>query len=222
MLRAIAEQPERRDQIEQQGAQDIAQLVDDLAFIRTANKGGEFMAEENKARVKRIAQMSWLDAEGKLQPLLTEDEVYNLCIERGTLTHEERQIINNHMKVTIEMLESLPFPRKLRRVPEYAGGHHEKMDGTGFPRGLTREQMSWPARMMAIADIFEALTAKDRPYKDPMKISQALSILKKMRDSDHIDPDLYELFVRQRVWEQYAKQVLDAAQLDVDDPSSYY
>ena len=222
MLRAIAEQPERRQHIEQQGNEEIEQLADDLAFVRTANKGGEFMAEENKARIKRIAQLSWLDAEGKVRPLLTEDEVYNLCIERGTLTHEERQIINNHMKVTIEMLESLPFPRKLRRVPEYAGGHHEKMDGTGFPRGLTRDQMSWPARMMAVADIFEALTAKDRPYKDPMKISQALSILKKMRDGDHIDPDIYELFVRQRVWEQYAKQVLDTAQLDVDDPSAYY
>jgi HD-GYP domain-containing protein (c-di-GMP phosphodiesterase class II) len=126
------------------------------------------------------------------------------------------------MQVTIDMLESLPFPRKLRRVPEYAGGHHEKMDGSGFPRGLTRQQMSLPARMMAIADIFEALTAKDRPYKDPMKISQALSILKKMREGDHIDPDLYELFLRQRVWEKYAKQVLDDEQLDVTDPSPYF
>ena len=157
-----------------------------------------------------------------MRPILSEDEVYNLCIERGTLTEEERQIINNHMQVTIDMLESLPFPRKLRRVPEYAGGHHEKMDGSGFPRGLTRDQMSWPARMMAIADIFEALTAKDRPYKDPMKISQALSIMQKMRDGNHIDPDLYELFVRSRVWEQYAKQVLDPVQLDVHDPTVYH
>ena len=168
-----------------------------------------------------IADRQWRNAAGNLQPLLSEDEVYKLCIERGTLTHEERQIINNHMQVTIDMLESLPFPRKLRRVPEYAGGHHEKMDGTGFPRGLKREQMSWPARMMAIADIFEALTAKDRPYKDPMKISQALSIMQKMRDGNHIDPDLYELFVRSRVWEQYAKQVLDPAQLDVQDAAAY-
>ena len=120
------------------------------------------------------------------------------------------------------MLESLPFPRKLRRVPEYAGGHHEKMNGTGFPRGLTREQMSVPARMMAIADIFEALTAKDRPYKDPMKISQALSILRKMRDDDHIDPDLYELFLRGRVWETYAKQVLAPEQLDVKDVAEFF
>lgn len=199
----------------------LAALDDELAFIRAANKGGEFMAEDKKQRVKDIAKRQWRDADGQLQPLLTEDEVYNLCIERGTLTAEERQIINNHMNVTIDILESLPFPRKLKRVPEYAGGHHEKMDGTGFPKGLTREQMSIPARMMAIADIFEALTAKDRPYKAPMPVSVALKILQNMRNDNHIDPDLFELFLRHRVWETYAKQALDPAQLDVTDPTPY-
>jgi HD-GYP domain-containing protein (c-di-GMP phosphodiesterase class II) len=130
-------------------------------------------------------------------------------------------VINNHMAVTIDMLESLPFPKKLRRVPEYAGGHHEKMDGTGFPRGLKREQMSLPARMMAIADIFEALTARDRPYKPPMKISMALGILKKMRHDNHIDPDLYELFVRSRVWEKYANDALLPEQLDISDATEF-
>ena len=220
-LLAILAAPERRAELEQALQQELSVLDAELAFIEAANKGGEFMAEENKQRVRDIAARQWRDAAGQLRPLLSDDEVYNLCIERGTLTHEERQIINNHMQVTIDMLESLPFPRKLRRVPEYAGGHHEKMDGTGFPRGLKREQMSWPARMMAIADIFEALTAKDRPYKDPMKISQALSIMQKMRDGNHIDPDLYELFVRSRVWEQYAKQVLDPVQLDIQDATAY-
>lgn len=222
MLRAVLENPERRLELEQEFARQLKALDDDLEFLRKANKGGEFMAAESKARLASIARQTWEDATGAERPLLTEDELYNLCIERGTLTAEERQIINDHMRVTIEMLESLPFPRKLRKVPEYAGGHHEKMDGTGFPRGLKREEMSVPARMMAIADIFEALTAKDRPYKAPMKISQALSILRRMRDDNHIDPDLYELFLRQRVWEQYATQVLDPAQLDVQDPASYY
>ena len=221
-LEQILEAPEKRPQLEADLERQLAQLDDELTFIRTANKGGEFMADENKARVRQIAARMWRDAEGCEQPLLTEDEVYNLCIERGTLTPEERQVINDHMQVTIDMLESLPFPRKLRRVPEYAGGHHEKMNGKGFPRGLTREQMSVPARMMAIADIFEALTAKDRPYKDPMKISQALSILKRMREDEHIDPDLYELFLRGRVWETYANQVLDPEQLDVEDVSAYF
>lgn len=220
-LQAMANAPAEKATIEAQLQQRLEALDEDLAFIEQANKGGEFMAPEAQQRVHDIAQRQWLDHAGVRQPLLTEDEVSNLCIERGTLTGEERQIINNHMQVTIDMLESLPFPRKLRRVPEYAGGHHEKMDGSGFPRGLTREQMSWPARMMAIADIFEALTAKDRPYKEPMKISQALSIMKKMRDNNHIDPDLYGLFVDARIWEQYARQVLAQEQLDIGDASSY-
>src|SRR5699024_594895 len=113
------------------------------------------------------AARTWVDARGQRQPLLTSDEVENLCITRGTLTDAERRIINGHIDVTLDMLESLPFPRKLRRVPEYAGGHHEHMDGRGFPRGLTREQMSIPARIMAIADVFEALTSRERPYKAP-------------------------------------------------------
>lgn len=199
----------------------LQQLDDDAAFLITANKGGEFMSEEHKNRVRKIALYRWRDQHGNEQPMLNADEVKNLCIERGTLTAEERQIINNHMVVTIEMLEALPFPKQLKRVPEYAGGHHEKMDGSGFPRGLTREQMSIPARMMAIADIFEALTAKDRPYKAPMPVSVALGIMQRMRNDNHIDPDLYQLFVRERIWESYAKQVLAPEQLDIRDASIY-
>lgn len=200
---------------------ELQQLDEDAEFLIKANKGGEFMSEEHKNRVRKIALYTWLDHQGKTQPMLNEEEVKNLCIERGTLTAEERQIINNHMVVTIEMLEALPFPKQLKRVPEYAGGHHEKMDGSGFPRGLTREQMSIPARMMAIADIFEALTAKDRPYKAPMPVSVALGIMQRMRNDNHIDPDLYQLFVRERIWEQYAKQVLAPEQLDITDASQY-
>ena len=119
----------------------VQTLSDDLTFLERINKGGESMAPEDQARVRRIAETVWIDAHGQRRPLLSEDEVNNLCIPRGTLTEEERRIINGHMDITLEMLESLPFPRKLRRVPEYAGGHHERMDGRGFPRGLTREQI---------------------------------------------------------------------------------
>ena len=119
------------------------------------------------------------------------------------------------------MLESLPFPKNLRNVPEYAGGHHEKMDGTGFPKGLKQHEMSLQARMMGIADIFEALTSSDRPYKDPMKISQALSILRSMRDNNHIDGDLYGVFLEQRVWEEYGKLFLSSEQMDITDIDEY-
>lgn len=221
VVRQIMENPGARQQLEEDWQRESDLIREDLAFIRRINRGAEYTADEDKQRIARIAEMTWQDNQGNEQALLTGDEVYNLCIDRGTLTHEERQIINNHMQVTIDMLESLPFPRKLRRVPEYAGGHHEKMDGSGFPRGLTRDQMSIPARMMAVADIFEALTASDRPYKKPMQISQALSILQKMRDSNHIDPDVYELFIRRRVWETYAREVLSPDQLDIEDATSY-
>lgn len=220
-LQAVMERPDQREQLHQRHRDELRQLEEDLEFLRTANKGGEFMAEEDKERVRRLARLNWLDAAGRPRALLTDDEVHNLCIERGTLSPEEREVINDHVRVSIDMLESLPFPRKLRRVPEYAGGHHEKMDGSGFPRGLTRDEMSMPARMMVIADIFEALTAKDRPYKEPMKLSKALSILQKMRDENHIDPEVYELFVRHRVWERYARKALDAEQLDIEDASAY-
>lgn len=214
-------EPQHADALLAECERQLVELREECGFVERANVGGEFMKPEDQARIRHIAERRWRDRDGQERPLLTDEEVAFLCIERGTLSQEERQIINNHMKVTIQMLESLPFPKNLKRVPEYAGGHHEKMDGSGFPKGLTREQMSWPARMMAIADIFEALTASERPYKLPMKISQALSILKRMRDQNHIDPDLYELFLKGRVWEKYARSNLRPEQLDVEDYVAY-
>lgn len=144
-------------------------------------------------------------------------EIYNLCIGRGTLTAEDRFKINDHIVQTILMLKALPFPRNLARVAEWAGGHHEKMDGTGYPRGLTREQMSLPARMMAIADIFEALTAADRPYKKPKTLSESLKIMSFMAKDQHIDPDLWLLFLRSGVWRRYADEYLRPEQVDSVD-----
>jgi HD-GYP domain-containing protein (c-di-GMP phosphodiesterase class II)/HAMP domain-containing protein len=146
-------------------------------------------------------------------------ELYNLSVSRGTLSSEERFKINEHIVQTIVMLSKLPYPRHLRSVPEIAGGHHEKMDGTGYPKRLKKHEMSLPARMMAIADIFEALTAADRPYKDAKPLSEALSIMAHMAATDHIDTDLFELFVRSGVALNYAQanmapQHVDAVDLD--------
>jgi hypothetical protein len=218
--RAMAEGGEASS-LRTQLARDLAALEADADFLERANKGGEFMSDDDQQRVRNLASHEWIDHTGQPRPLLTPQEVEYLCIPKGTLSRAERDIINDHMVVTLDILESLPFPKNLRRVPEYAGGHHEKMDGTGFPRGLTREQMSIPARMMAIADIFEALTSRDRPYKDPMKLSTALGILKRMKEDQHIDPDLYQLFVRSRVWERYAEIALMEEQKDVVDPTPY-
>lgn len=148
-------------------------------------------------------------------------EVYNLSIARGTLTDEERYKINDHIMQTVIMLEGLPFPRHLRRVAEYACGHHEKMDGTGYPRGLKREDMSIPARAMAIADIFEALTAADRPYKPAKTLSESLKIMSFMVKDRHIDPDLFRLFLESGVYKDYAMKFLKPEQIDAVDLKQY-
>jgi HD-GYP domain-containing protein (c-di-GMP phosphodiesterase class II) len=148
-------------------------------------------------------------------------EVYNLSIRRGTLTAEERYHINDHIVQTIIMLEALPYPKNLRRVPEWAGGHHEKMDGTGYPRGLKREQMSIPARIMMIADIFEALTARDRPYKARKTLSECVDIMARMSSEHHIDPDLFELFLTSGVYRAYADIFLLPEQIDEVDVVHY-
>lgn len=148
-------------------------------------------------------------------------ELYNLAIKRGTLTAEERETINDHIVVTIKMLEQLPFPKKMRRIPEYAGGHHEKMDGTGYPRGLKKSEMSIPARVMAIADIFEALTAADRPYKKAKTISESLKIMSFMCKDQHIDADLFDLFLKSEIWKVYADTYLDPSQVDEVDINDY-
>lgn len=147
-------------------------------------------------------------------------ELYNLKIGRGTLTREERYIINHHMVQTIMMLSHLPFPGHLDSIAEIAGGHHEKMDGTGYPKRLKREEMSLPARMMAIADIFEALTAADRPYKKAKSLSDALGIMATMCREAHIDAPLFGLFINEGVYMQYATRFLDPAQIDSVDTAS--
>ena len=144
-------------------------------------------------------------------------ELHNLAIARGTLTAEERYIINHHIVQTILMLSRLPFPPHLKNVAEIAGGHHEKMDGTGYPKRLAREQMSLPARMMAIADIFEALTAVDRPYKKGKTLSEALGIMAGMCKGAHIDTELFGLFIRSGVYRDYAERFLRPEQVDAVD-----
>jgi hypothetical protein len=198
----------------------IAKYDDDREFLRRCNTGGEFMSAEDQERVQRIAAYQWVDVDGKQVNFLSDDEVYNLTIRAGTLTAEERQVINHHIVATIKMLESLPWPKHLRNVPEYAGGHHERMDGKGYPRGLKRDEMSVQARVMGIADIFEALTAKDRPYKKGKTLTESLQILGKFRLNGHIDPDLFDVFIRQKVYLRYAKQFLDPEQIDQVDESA--
>lgn len=195
----------------------LKELAEDQAFLRHCNIGTEFMPESACQRVAEIGNKYLLQIDGNEHQLLNEEEIYNLSIPKGTLTSEERKIINHHITATINMLESLPFPKHLKNVPEIAGGHHERMDGKGYPKGLHREEMSLQARLMGIADIFEALTAADRPYKKGMPLSQALTILGKMKEDKHIDPDLFETFISQGVYIKYAEKYLKPEQIDEID-----
>jgi HD-GYP domain-containing protein (c-di-GMP phosphodiesterase class II) len=205
--------------LEQEYRDTLTALDDDRAAIRLANVGSERMSPELQERIPKIALRQWHAPDGTVQPLLSADEVTNLLIRAGTLNDNDREIINNHIVVTIKMLEALPWPKHLQRVPEYAGGHHEKMDGKGYPKGLRGDQMSIQARVMAIADIFEALTANDRPYKRGNTLSEALQILGGFKERNHIDPDLFDVFVRSKAYLPYAEQFMNPSQIDEVDES---
>jgi HD-GYP domain-containing protein (c-di-GMP phosphodiesterase class II) len=204
---------------EERYRQSSSRLREDLAFLEKANVGGEFLPVEAQARIREIGKLRYSEG-GKSRDLLDENELENLTISRGTLTDDERLIINGHMVETIRMLEALPFPKNLQRVPEYAGGHHEKMDGKGYPKGIYAEDMSVPARAMAIADVFEALTAADRPYKSAKKLSEAMRIMGFMKRDNHLDPALFDVFVTTGTYRKYAERYLDPSLLDEVDEAA--
>ena len=206
--------------LQQKYKETLTAIEDDRQFLATANIGGEFMSDDKKDRVHKIARRSWTDTDGQPRPLLDPDEIHNLCISRGTLTQDERLIINGHMVQTVRMLEALPFPRNLRKVPEYAGGHHEKMDGSGYPKGLFAGDMSIPARIMAIADVFEALTAQDRPYKKGKTLSETMRIMGFMKQDNHLDPHLLDIFVKSGVYRDYAERYLPEELIDEVDEAA--
>jgi len=192
----------------------IEKIDANMKFLEECNIGGEYMHPELQDRVKEIgSQKVYLN--GEKISLLTEEEISNLNIPKGTLLPEEREIINDHIVITIEMLEQLPYPKNLKNVPEFAGGHHEKLDGTGYPKGLKGTQMSTQAKIMAIADIYEALTAADRPYKDGKTLSQAMRIMGFMKNDFHIDEDLFEIFVTSGIYKKYAEDYIAETQIDV-------
>lgn len=201
--------------IEKKYAEILKGIDGDREFILSCNIPKQYMSDEDIERVKEIAARTYC-SNGETLNWLDEDEVKNLCIRKGTLTEEERKVIESHAAITHEMLSRLPFPKRLARVPEYAAGHHEKLDGSGYPNGLDESRLPLQARIMAVADVFEALTAKDRPYKKPMKLDQAIKILGFMVNDRHIDPDVCDLFINSGLHLEYAKAELDPSQFEED------
>ncbi|MFO1430042.1 MAG: HD domain-containing phosphohydrolase [Candidatus Competibacteraceae bacterium] len=203
--------------LEAQREQRLQQLEDDRGFLHRCNLGRERITPKTRERIERIAAYRWTNEQGDEADFLTTDEVKDLVIASGTLNSKERAIIENHVVLTQRMLNALPWPKYLRHVPEYASSHHEHLDGRGYHRGLRAEQLSVPARILCMADVFEALTAPDRPYKKGKTLSEALSILGGMALERHIDKDLFDLFVREKVWLRYAEQYMHPAQIDAVD-----
>lgn len=262
---------ENKDEVNTWLKEAQTKLIEDFEFIAKANVGAEFMKDEDKQRVKEIAQTTWTrnfdntlglsqdeenrlknsdskveyileDRESHVIPRPNEEfqdydkygfkvnipnnlfnfgEIYNLTIDRGTLTEEERFKINEHVIMSIKMLENLPLPDYLKKVPEYAGAHHETLIGTGYPRKLTKEDMSIPARIMAVADVFEALTAADRPYKKPKTLSESIRILSFMVKDQHLDADIFKLFLESGIYLEYGKKYLNKEQIDEVNISDY-
>ena len=208
---------------------DVARLqqIAQIKFIRYFNrmKGLSWAERDAISDVELFSHPSYenllQNRDDQINAPFNRGELYNLTIRSGTINKKEREKINEHIVVTIDMLKALPFPKELANVVEYAGAHHERVDGHGYPNGLTGEQMSIPAKIMAIADIFEALTANDRPYKEPKKLSKVLAIMQHMKNSGHIDPDLYEVFIRSKVYEEYAAQYISPEQIDAVNPEDY-
>ncbi|MBV5322042.1 MAG: HD domain-containing protein [Sulfuricurvum sp.] len=188
-------------------------LDSELAFLCEINEGAEFISNEKIDKVRQIGERTIIlnDIE---QSLLNADEIENLCVQKGTLTEKQRHIINNHAAVSHRMLNQLPFPRKLARIAEIASGHHEKINGKGYPLGLKGDELSFEARILAIADIFEALSASDRPYKKAKKLSEVMKILYFMAKDGDIDTDIVRFFYESGLYLRYAKESLKVENID--------
>jgi HD-GYP domain-containing protein (c-di-GMP phosphodiesterase class II)/HAMP domain-containing protein len=193
----------------------LEQIDKDRDLVRTCNSGGTVMNENLKERIRNIAlTYRWVNADRKEEPILSEAEVYMLTSSVGTLTPADRQVINQHVETSIKMLESLHYPKSLRNVPAFAQAHHECMDGKGYPKGLTKKEIPVQGRIIAIADIFEAMTARNRPYKKGKTLMEALREMGSMKLGGHIDPDLFDVFVDEKIYLHYAEKYLAPAQID--------
>ncbi len=202
-----------REQIKRMFEGRFKKLQDDLEFIKKINNQTEPLKDSDIERIKEISKLK-VEINGTESPILTDDELECLTVRAGTLTARERQIIMDHVKITRKMLSGVPFPKKIKNVPIYAAEHHERVNGTGYPEGLKDKELPLQARIIALADVFEALTAKDRPYKRSNTLSEAIQILKKMVSTKHIDPLLFDIFIKEKIFLKYAKEELDPSQID--------
>lgn len=214
-LENLSADPQSKAILEEEYKKKLEYLEQAREYLNKANTGGEFLSDDDKKKIRMLGEENIFSESGQQKSLLSEQDIMNLSISRGTLNDAEREIIKNHVKVTQNMLESLPYPDYLKNVPIIAGAHHERVDGKGYPNGKDINTIPLQARILAIADIFEALTAQDRPYKPPKPLTEVIKIMNDMKNSGHIDPDVYDIFINEKVYLAYAKQYLKPEQIDL-------
>jgi HD-GYP domain-containing protein (c-di-GMP phosphodiesterase class II) len=189
----------------------IKEIIEIRQFIRDCNQPRECLEEENIKRLKSIAEMTYQDRDGTIEPYITDNELENLTVRKGTITRAERNKIKEHAYVTLRMLKQIPFTKKIKNIPHFAAAHHECLDGSGYPLGLKGEEIPFEGKLMAVADIAEALTADDRPYKKALSLDEVHKILRKMAENKKLDADLVELFIEGRVYETYLNNYVSGA-----------
>jgi HD-GYP domain-containing protein (c-di-GMP phosphodiesterase class II) len=220
------ESPEKIKGLEDTTAKTVQELKEIREFIIKCNEPSEFLEDEYIERLQKIARMTYRDAQGDEQPFLTPDELKNLSIRKGSINEEERQIMKNHAQITLDMLAKIPFTKSLKNIPNFAGAHHECINGLGYPLGLQGEEIPFEGKLMAVTDIAEALTAKDRPYKKAMPLEQVYKILRDMADRNELDRDLVEFFINEKIYKTYQEKYekpdsnksLDASPKNKKDP----
>lgn len=190
-------------QAEEKGDAKAGELREIRKFIQFCNEPREYLDEARVERLKAIREMSFVGLDGVTHALLTDDELENLSIRKGSITESERQVMKNHAKITLDMLSQIPFTKKLRNLPHFAGAHHECVNGKGYPLGLSGEEIPFEGKMMAVTDIAEALTSIDRPYKKAMPLSNVYRILKTMAEHQELDQSLVDFFIENNIYEKY-------------------
>ena len=198
--------PEKLNSIEKETLEKLMEIEEIQRFINKCNEPGEFLDDEILVRLKEVSEKTYIDDAGEQQPFLTADELVNLSIRRGSITEKERQKMQGHAAVTLRMLQQIPFTKKLKNIPDFAGAHHEFLNGKGYPLGLKGDEISFEGRLMAVTDIAEALTASDRPYKKAMPLETVYRILRSMVEGGELDPNLVELFIEKEVYKIYQKK----------------
>jgi len=192
--------------LEKRHQEGISRLKEIRSFLKECNEPSEFLDDPKIERLQEIARMTYCDESGNEQPMLSPDELENLSIRKGSITEAERGIMQNHAQVTLDMLNKIPFTRKLKNIPNFAGAHHEYLNGKGYPLGWKGEEIPFEGRLMAITDIAEALTASDRPYKKSMPLEKVYTILRDKVSRGELDSDLVEFFICENIYERYKKQ----------------